>query len=149
MDEMNIEQREAVILCLNSLADSMAASDDIKYIGHMDIRGIAQVQEQVLKLQKEDEKKPSYKFNEELFERFWKAYARPVGKKKTIEYWKKKKIDDVLAENIILAAGVYAERTETKYQKHPERWIRDEHWEDEIIKTKEQSSVYTPNFNPA
>ena len=75
------------------------------------------------------------------FELFWKEYPKKVNKKKAFEFWKKLKPDLEFSAKII--RSVIQRKNETDWTKegsrfvvHPERFIRDKRWEDEIIKNK-------------
>lgn len=68
------------------------------------------------------------------FEEFWSAYNKKRGKKKSETIWNKKVTTDELAEEIINKAKLYSSTRETQYQKDPERWLRDECWNDEELK---------------
>lgn len=68
---------------------------------------------------------------DEEFEQFWKAYPRHENKKKALEVWKR--------TNPPLGALLKAIETQKKgkswrdgFIPHPERWLRDRRWEDEI-----------------
>ena len=66
------------------------------------------------------------------FENFYKAYGKPVGKKKAFDEWKKIKPDADLVLTMIAKASQQAKNIEVKYRKDPERWIKDRRWEDQI-----------------
>lgn len=103
-----------------------------------------------IKEDKEDKEIKKYIYNPEIFERFWDAYDKKNGKTKTIEYWKKKKIDDQLAETIIERAKEYREATGDKnFMKDPERWIRDERWNDSIQQKTSKGEIidFTKFYN--
>ena len=76
-----------------------------------------------------------------LFEKFWEAYNKKTGKKKTLEYWKQKKLNESTALLIIEKAKQVALTTEVRFRKDPERWIRDERWNDEIESTKQEDFI--------
>ena len=68
------------------------------------------------------------------FERFWDAYSHKIGRAKALQVWNTIKPDAALAEQIIGAARVYhgiIERTGSRFVKHPETWLRGEHWQDD------------------
>ena len=79
----------------------------------------------------------------DLFDRFWIAYDKKVGKK-AAEAQRKKHINDEGTANLaILKATQQASSVEKKYRKDPERWIRAHRWEDDesIGSSKGSSTV--------
>ena len=70
---------------------------------------------------------------EENFEIFWKLLlGRRVNKKKAKEVYLKIKTDltpELLAERF---NRLYLLTNEEKYVPHPERWLRNERWNDEL-----------------
>ena len=77
----------------------------------------------------------------ELFENFWIAYGKKVGKKAARIQWGKQVPDEMTANMVIMAASRQAATTETKFRKDPERWLRDHRWEDDPITTGGQHST--------
>ena len=79
----------------------------------------------------------------DLFDRFWIAYDKKVGKKAAEAQWKKHINDEGTANLAILKATQQASSVEKKYRKDPERWIRDHRWEDDesIGSSKGSSTV--------
>ena len=77
--------------------------------------------------------------NKDIFESWWKIYDLKIGKPKTIEQWKKKVTPDLY--NDIMQHTMEYVKGDKKYRKHPERYIRDKKWEDEIVIVKEQISL--------
>ena len=69
--------------------------------------------------------------NKDIFESWWKIYDLKIGKPKTIEQWKKKVTPDLY--NDIMQHTMEYVKGDKKYRKHPERYIRDRKWEDEIV----------------
>ena len=66
------------------------------------------------------------------FESWWKLYDLKVGKQNTMMQWIKKAITDDEYQDIINHTKEYV-KGDKKYRKHPERYIRDRKWEDEIV----------------
>ena len=72
----------------------------------------------------------------DMFEKWWKLYDYKVGKQKAKEQWKKNVSEDIY--NTIMQHTIEYAKTEKKYRKHPERYLRDHKWEDEIIIPEEK-----------
>ena len=70
-----------------------------------------------------------------VFEEFWKAYDKKVNKADSYRLWKK--IDPKLYHTIITRAAQYRKTfTDQTYQKHPDKWLRGQCWENEIAVPK-------------
>jgi len=73
------------------------------------------------------------------FEKFWSAYPRKVGKKKSAESWKTAmKLVDNDAQKIISKVEQYQvycenEGTEHRFIKHPATWLHQECWNDDYV----------------
>lgn len=80
------------------------------------------------------------------FDKFWRAYGKPVGKKKSAEIWTRIRPDADLTRTIVAAASRVAATTEPRYRKDPERWLRDRRWEDEALQPQ---SIADPAFEVA
>ncbi len=80
---------------------------------------------------------------EENFEIFWKLLlGRRVNKKKAKEVYLKVKTDlspATLAERF---NKLYLLTNEEKYVPHPERWLRNERWNDEINEKVNGEKIY-------
>lgn len=84
-----------------------------------------------------------------LFEKFWSKYPQKKGKAKSFEIFKKLKPDDLLVEKMTRAIDAQSlEKTQQRQTdgwapdwKHPERWLKGRHWEDE---TSTQAAQPTP-----
>ena len=74
------------------------------------------------------------------FESWWKLYDLKVGKQNTMMQWIKKAITDDEYQNIINHTKEYV-KGDKKYRKHPERYIRDRKWEDEVVVVEEKVSL--------
>lgn len=83
-----------------------------------------------------DEHKPeAYSNMEEKFEAFWQYYDKKRGKKKSKNLWMKLSASEV--DKIREHLPLYIESTPDKqFRKDPEVYLRNECWEDEIIKPK-------------
>lgn len=75
---------------------------------------------------------PSARVCESAFERFWNAYAKKKGRKAALEAWKRIRPSQELADEIVQQARSYAASREPKYRKDPERWLKGEHWTDDV-----------------
>ncbi len=82
---------------------------------------------------KNDKNEKKYTFSEGEFDRFWNSYDKKTGRKKTIEIWKSKKISSSLLEKIVEQAGIVSRTVEKQFRKDPERWVRDERWDDNLL----------------
>lgn len=67
------------------------------------------------------------------FDEFWNIYDKKVGKPNAQKEWAKANIDNNLLKTVVEQAKKYAQTTEKKFRKDPERWIKYRGWEDEII----------------
>ena len=65
-----------------------------------------------------------------LFDDFWNAYGKKVGRKNAEAQWSRHVLDVATAEVVIQAAAQQASVVEKKYRKDPERWLRDHRWQD-------------------
>ena len=70
------------------------------------------------------------------FEQFWKAYPRKVEKQQAWMVWQKMKPDLNICLSAVKAqiASGQLNTIEPKFILYPERWIKREKWNDEIIK---------------
>ena len=78
------------------------------------------------------ERKPDNELSE-LFEVFWVAYDKKVGKKAARIQWRNHVLEDTTARHAIAAAQLQAANVAKKFRKDPERWIRDHRWEDDEV----------------
>jgi hypothetical protein len=70
----------------------------------------------------------------EGFDLFWDAYNKKTGKPNSIKEWKKINPDEQLLQIIIAKAKAdKAAKPDDKFRKDPERWLKGQHWLDEII----------------
>lgn len=91
----------------------------------------------------------------DLFDAFWDAYPRKVGKAAAEKAWPKavKKLD---AERLVKAAGYWAglwqhAKTDKQFIPHPATWLNGKRWDDEppVPKLQAVSGGYVPFQNPA
>ena len=66
-----------------------------------------------------------------MFNTWWKIYNLKIGKQKAMYYWKKNVTEDLY--NKIMQHTMEYVKGEKQYRKHPERYLRDKKWEDEIV----------------
>jgi uncharacterized protein YdaU (DUF1376 family) len=68
------------------------------------------------------------------FNLFWDAYNKKTGKPNSIKEWKKINPDEQLLQIIVAKAKAdKAAKPDDKYRKDPERWLKGQHWLDEVI----------------
>jgi uncharacterized protein YdaU (DUF1376 family) len=76
----------------------------------------------------------------EGFDLFWNSYNKKVGKPNSIKVWLKIKPDEELVKLIVLKASADAKaKPDSKFRKDPERWLKGQHWLDEVIVSHETS----------
>ncbi len=84
------------------------------------------------------------------FEKFWKLYPKKKNKKKAGEVWKKANISEELFEIIMdhLKQRVKTDwiRENCRYVIYPERFIKNELWNDDLSDYKELQEVETDGF---
>ena len=74
-----------------------------------------------------------------LFDSFWTAYPRKVGKGAALAVWEKMDIDPDLHATILSAvnaqsvAGGALNPSDPRFIPHPERWLRNRRFEDEVF----------------
>ena len=79
------------------------------------------------------------------FDEFWNSYDKKVGKPNTLKAWAKIKFQDGLLQTIIQKAKAdRIAKPDNKYRKDPERWLKGQHWLDEVI----VEQVIAPKQNP-
>lgn len=71
-----------------------------------------------------------------LFDRFWAAYPRKVGKPAAVAAWKKLAVDEGLLGRMIAAVGRQARsdqwvKDNGQFIPHPSTWLNQRRWEDE------------------
>jgi hypothetical protein len=73
------------------------------------------------------------------FEEFWEAYKKPVGKKTSIRLYEK--VSEENREKIKEHLPKYTASKERQYRKDPERYLKYESWNDEIINRDEKPEI--------
>ncbi len=74
------------------------------------------------------------------FDLFWNAYNKKVGKPNSIKVWLKIKPDEELVKLIVSKALADSKaKPDNTFRKDPERWLKGQHWLDEIIVSHETS----------
>ena len=74
------------------------------------------------------------------FDIFWSAYNKKVGKPNSIKQWAKINPDSELLKLIVIKATDDARaKPDNKFRKDPERWLKGQHWLDEVIVSHETS----------
>lgn len=81
------------------------------------------------------------------FEEFWKQYPKRVGKPKAFDFWKRLKDLDrkLILEDI--PKRLKSDSWINGFAHHPERYIRDRRWEDEIILPRMGKNITKPKTN--
>jgi hypothetical protein len=69
----------------------------------------------------------------DLFDLFWNAYGKKVGRKSALAQWGKHVSDEATAQSAIAGALQQAAVVEKRYRKDPERWLRDHRWDDDEV----------------
>jgi hypothetical protein len=68
------------------------------------------------------------------FDLFWNSYNKKVGKPNSLKQWAKIKFTDGLLEKIVEKAKADATaKPDNKFRKDPERWLKGQHWLDEVV----------------
>ena len=67
------------------------------------------------------------------FLEFWKLYNKSVNKPKSFTLWKKKNFSEEELKEVMKKVKLYVDNTEKRFRKDPERYIRDNCWENEVI----------------
>lgn len=72
---------------------------------------------------------------EELFNNFWKAYPRKVGKDKCLNWFKRRKVTNEFVEDLIIAIKQQEKSKQwqnKQYIPHPYTWLNRGGWNDEL-----------------
>ena len=88
--------------------------------------------------------------NESIFESFWKAYPRKIGKEKCRNWFKSHKPKEDLVQKMIEAVEVQKKSkqwSDPQYIPHPYTWLNQGRWEDELTPTKDSTFQSAPK-NP-
>ena len=79
------------------------------------------------------------------FDLFWDAYDKKVGKPKSLKEWSKIKFEDGLLEIIVAKAKADKKaKPDNKFRKDPERWLKGQHWLDEVVIAQEPEKKELP-----
>jgi uncharacterized protein YdaU (DUF1376 family) len=74
------------------------------------------------------------------FDLFWDAYDKKVGKPNSIKAWAKINFEKYPVQEIVdCAKKDKLAKPDSKFRKDPERWLRGQHWLDELIVSHETS----------
>ena len=72
------------------------------------------------------------------FDLFWNSYNKKVGKPNSLKQWSKIKPNEDLLKIIVSKALADASaKPDNKYRKDPERWLKGQHWLDEVVIAQE------------
>jgi len=75
------------------------------------------------------------KTQEELLERFWKAYPRKVGKEYCIKIFKRKKYSEEVVDQMVETIEKYKKTQQWQNKNlipHPSTFLNQGRWEDEV-----------------
>ncbi len=68
------------------------------------------------------------------FDLFWDAYDKKVGKPNSLKAWSKIVFKDDLLQKIVEKAALDKKaKPDNKFRKDPERWLKGQHWLDEVV----------------
>lgn len=68
------------------------------------------------------------------FDLFWDAYDKKVGKPNSLKAWAKIDFEKVLLQVVVEKAKADRKaKPDNKYRKDPERWLKGQHWLDEVV----------------
>ena len=68
------------------------------------------------------------------FDLFWNSYNKKVGKPNSLKAWAKINPDEELLKLIVQKALADAKaKPDSKFRKDPERWLKGQHWLDEVV----------------
>lgn len=71
----------------------------------------------------------------DMFEQFYQAYPRKVGKKNALKSWTRIKVTPELFTKIMTALEIVKKTNQwqdIQYVPHPATWLNQERWEDEV-----------------
>ena len=87
--------------------------------------------------------------NDPLFDRFWQAYPRKVGKPKAQKAFVNLHVTEEMLTQMLTAIETqtkalgWDDASRWKYIPHPTTWLHQRRWEDEIIGSAEKSDAAT------
>ena len=68
------------------------------------------------------------------FDLFWDAYDKKVGKPNSLKAWSKINFEKVLLQVVVEKAKADKKaKPDNKFRKDPERWLKGQHWLDEVV----------------
>lgn len=91
---------------------------------------------------------------DDLFDAFWAEYPKKVGKDDARKAWKKRKVSQALADQMIAAVRLQRESQQWKrdggqYIPNPSTWINQGRWQDEVPAARQSahSGFSTTDYN--
>ena len=81
-----------------------------------------------------------------LFQKFWEAYPRRVGKQAARKAWLKLKADEVLSDTIVEAVRRYCltkQWKDVQFIPHPASFLNGARWEDDIPPPHHGAAIVT------
>jgi uncharacterized protein YdaU (DUF1376 family) len=79
------------------------------------------------------------------FDLFWNAYNKKVGKPNSIKAWAKINFEKYPVQEIVdCAKKDRLAKPDSKFRKDPERWLKGQHWLDEIVIKQEEEIKSLP-----
>jgi uncharacterized protein YdaU (DUF1376 family) len=79
------------------------------------------------------------------FDLFWNSYNKKIGKPNSIKQWLKIKPNEELVKLIVSKALADATvKPDNKFRKDPERWLKGQHWLDEVVIAQEPENKDLP-----
>lgn len=85
-----------------------------------------------------------------LFDRFWQAYPRKVGKPKAMKAFANLRVTEETLSQMLAAitqqtkALGWEDKSKWKYIPHPTTWLNQRRWEDEMIGSDQQPDAADP-----
>ena len=100
-----------------------------------------------------NKRKAEQQANNRMFDDFWDAYPRKIGKKNARKAWDALRVDDELHDKIIRAVNEHKKspqwtKDNGQFVPYPATWLRGERWEDSlehVISVKPREP--TPNYD--
>jgi hypothetical protein len=79
------------------------------------------------------------------FDLFWNSYDKKVGKQNALKAWAKILFEKYSVQEIVdKAKADKAAKPDNKFRKDPERWLRGQHWLDEVVIAQEPEKKELP-----
>lgn len=88
--------------------------------------------------------------NDPLFDRFWQAYPRKVGKPKAQKAFANLRVTEETLGQMLTAirqqtkALGWEDKSKWKYIPHPTTWLNQRRWEDEVVGSDQQPDTADP-----